>query len=171
MRPNGHPNGNRTDDRTARLTVPEAADVLGISAEAVRSRLARGTLDGTKENGTVYVVLDADRARARTHPNGDQTRPNEAQTPDQTALVDALRDQIEDLRRRLDSAEEANRENRRIIAALTQRIPELQAPASSGPRDARETPAAETEGSNPRPATGGAQEGSERPWWRRMFGL
>ena len=32
------------------------------------------------------------------------------------------------MRRMLDSAEEDNRENRRIIAALTQRIPELEAP-------------------------------------------
>jgi hypothetical protein len=26
------------------------------------------------------------------------------------------------------------------------------------------------ERAEPRPATGGAQEGVRRPWWRRMFG-
>ena len=147
-----------------RYTVAEAAGVLGLSAEAVRSRLARGTLEGTKENGTVYVVLDADQA----HPNGDRA---DARTAAQTALlVDALRDQVEDLRRRLDSAEEANRENRRIIAALTQRIPELEAPRN-GPRDGHETPAAGPQGADPRPANEGGAGEAQRSWWRRWFGL
>jgi hypothetical protein len=36
---------------------------------------------------------------------------------------------------------------------------------------APETPEEETErAEQPRPASGGAQEGAERPWWRRMFG-
>jgi hypothetical protein len=146
-----------------RYTVAEAAGVLGLSAEAVRSRLARGTLTSTKQNGTVYVVLDADQAHDQASPNGDRAY---AQTPDQTALVDALRDQVADLRRRLDSSEEANRENRRIIAGLVQRVPELEAP-----RNGNVTPADDAEGVETRPATEGAQEGAERrSWWRRWFG-
>ena len=45
------------------LTVPEAARALGISPEAVRNRLSRGTLNSEKENGTVYVLLPADRGQ------------------------------------------------------------------------------------------------------------
>ncbi len=43
-------------------------------------------------------------------------------------LVESMRDQIDHLRGQLEEAHAANRENRRIIAALTQRIPELEAP-------------------------------------------
>jgi len=148
-----------------RYTVAEAAGVLGLSAEAVRSRLARGTLEGVKENGTVYVILDADQAHDQAQPNGTQAT---ARTTDQTALVEALRDQIEDLRRRLDTSEEANRENRRIIAGLVQRVPELEAP-----RDGNEATADDAGGVvEPRPVDTGAQEAAERrsSWWQRVFG-
>src|ERR687886_614335 len=55
-----------TDDISAdilRLTVPDAAQALGISPEAVRNRLSRGTLESIKEDGTVYVLLQADKVR------------------------------------------------------------------------------------------------------------
>jgi len=57
--------GDSTDDRTKKLTVSEAAGALGISAEAVRQRIKRGTIDTEKDvGGTVYVLIDADRTRA-----------------------------------------------------------------------------------------------------------
>ncbi len=174
MRSNADHAGDRAGDRAGtkrRYTVAEAAGVLGLSAEAVRSRLARGTLEGIKENGTVYVVLAADQAHDQAHdqaqPNGDRAS---ARAPDQTALVDVLRDQVEDLRRRLDSAEEANRENRRIIAALTQRIPEL--PPASSSQDApgaRETAGNGSGGVESQEDGGGRQERSS--WWRTWFGF
>ncbi len=41
-----------------RVTVKEAADLLGISPEAVRARIKRGTLYKEKgSDGTVYVWL------------------------------------------------------------------------------------------------------------------
>jgi hypothetical protein len=46
---------DRTTDRMLRLTVPEAAGAMGISAEAVRQRIKRGTLTTEKDaSGTVY---------------------------------------------------------------------------------------------------------------------
>lgn len=39
-------------------TVAEAAEVLGITADAVRGRLHRGTLAGVKRRGVWYVMLD-----------------------------------------------------------------------------------------------------------------
>ena len=75
-----HPNTAQT-----RVTVAEAAQLLGLSAEAVRSRVQRGTLKSTKVGNTVYVLLDdpaqtrpntdEDTARtgAQAHPNVDQT--------------------------------------------------------------------------------------------------
>ena len=40
-------------------TVAETAEVLGISKDAVRKRIQRGTLDGQKVDGEWMVVLDS----------------------------------------------------------------------------------------------------------------
>ena len=63
--------GNDRTPPVRRTTVAEAARLLGISAEAVRGRIRRGTLPVEREEGTVYVLLegvaedrtDADRPR------------------------------------------------------------------------------------------------------------
>jgi hypothetical protein len=179
------------EDRTPhvrRTTVAEAAEVLSISAEAVRGRIRRGTLPVEREGGTVYVLL-SDQAGDRT--TADQPRTTTDRPDDHTDLL------IAELQDRVRFLEEANRENRRIIAALTQRIPELpaaapqepsespaaarpqpgrvepQAPLESppGPRESPEMAVDEQQGRGPVPAAGGQQQGAERvPWWRRMFG-
>jgi hypothetical protein len=94
--------------------VAEAAVVLGISAEAVRGRTRRGTLPLEQEGGTVYVLLDAHL--------DDQSRTTCDQLNDRTELL------IAELQDRVRSLEEANRVNRRIIAALTSRLPAIEAP-------------------------------------------
>ena len=98
------------------LTVAEAAKHLEISKEAVRKRISRGTLRAEKDaDGTVrvYVPLSSTTSDAE----GD--------------LVAAHRRHIEDFREQLAEANTANRENRRIIAALTQRIPQVESPPES----------------------------------------
>jgi hypothetical protein len=47
-----------------RLTVAEASEVLGITVEAVRGRIKRGTLEHERDSGTVYVLLPADQPTA-----------------------------------------------------------------------------------------------------------
>ena len=155
----------------SRLTVPEAARALGISPEAVRNRLSRATLDSVKENGTVYVLLETDMARSTTDTPNDRPR-STAGTPGDTpdahaALVAAKDETINLLRSQLEAEREANRENRRIIAGLVQRVPELEAP-----RNGHETAPAEPDRAHHRPATGGTEEATERrSWWRRFFGF
>jgi DNA-binding Lrp family transcriptional regulator len=147
----------------SRYTVPEAAQALGISPEAVRNRLSRGTLKSVKEAGTVYVLLETDRTRH----TGD--RPNDRSTDTPPGLVGQMQARIDSLERQLEQANERDRENRRIIAALTSRIPAIEAPPEA--RDSPQTVEEEPERAGPRPATGEAQEGTERrPWWRRAFG-
>jgi len=89
------------------------------------------------------------------------------------ALIASLQDQVAYLRgelaRREDTHLEESRRKDSIIAALTQRIPEIEAPASPEPRESPQTVDEASEG-EPRPATEGAQEGVQRPWWRRVFG-
>ncbi len=41
-----------------RYTVIEAASVLGVGTDAVRKRVARGTIEHERAYGTVYVWLD-----------------------------------------------------------------------------------------------------------------
>jgi hypothetical protein len=160
-----HPTDQTTDRR---VTVAQAAVLLGLSEDAIRSRLKRGTLSKEKDaDGTVFVVLDGGRPTT----NGD--RPMTDQTTDQSALalmqahLDSLGEQLTYIRDQLDQEREANRENRRIIAGLVQRVPELEAP-----RNGHETATAEPDREEHRPATNGAQEGTERrSWWRRWFGF
>jgi hypothetical protein len=85
----------------------------------------------------------------------DQSRTTDDQPDDRTDVL------IAELQDRVRSLEEANRENRRIIAALTSRIPAIEAP---------ETVEEAPEGAEPHPAPGETQEGVQRSWWRRMFG-
>jgi excisionase family DNA binding protein len=132
-----------------RVTVQEAARLLGISEGAVRARIHRGTLETERDSGTVYVRLNAD----------DTTN----ERTEQSELVQTLRDYNASLERQLNAEREASAELRRIVAGLVQRIPELEAP--SEPRESPET--ATDEEAEPRP---GVQEDAQRPWWRRMFG-
>ncbi len=46
-----------------KISIKEAAQILGISEQAVRKRISRGTLDSVKENGHVYVILEDDSAQ------------------------------------------------------------------------------------------------------------
>jgi hypothetical protein len=142
---------------TRHYTVAEAARVLGITEAAVRARINRGKLTSEKIDNTVYVRLDSD------------TTP--VFPDDQTALVEALRDQVGMLKQQLNTEQAASAELRRIIAALTQRIPELEPPRSPEPPQA---PAEATEQPGrvePQTSVEGAQEGAEqRSWWRRVFG-
>ena len=182
MPPNGTPNAEGTvDDHRGerrperRVHLSEAATLLGVSKDAVRMRVKRGTLRSEKgENGRVYVWVNV-------NPDGDpNTIHPDPHLEGWQALVDELHDRVRSL-------EEANRENRRIIAALTSMIPAIEAPREpSGATEAREAPEkASEEGAEPRSGTGGAHEGASRPpdtaewpvrgsllrpWWRRVFG-
>jgi hypothetical protein len=129
------------EDRHAavrRTTVAEAAEILGISAEAVRGRVRRGTLPVEREGGTVYVLIDqAPYERTTT----DQSRTTDDQT---AALIASLQDQIQYLREQLDAEREARTEERRrhdtLMAQLTSRIPELEPPAPPEAPEPREEP-------------------------------
>src|SRR3712207_1464082 len=104
-----------------RMTVAQAANKLGISVEAVRGRIKRGTLGHEKaEDGTVYVLLDTNRPR-----------PAPDQSTDQTLLVARLEDEVRFLR------EELARKDA-ILLRMAESIPQLEAPSEAP--EARVTP-------------------------------
>ncbi len=138
----------------------EAAEALGVTVDAIRSRVKRKTIAHVREGGRVYVLLGTDQDR----PGHDQGtgRPDES-----TTLISQMQGRIDSLERQLEEANERDRENRRIIAALTSRIPAIEAPQEAA--EAPETVAEESERTAPRPDAPGPQEGARRPWWRRVF--
>ena len=142
-----------------RLTVPETAEALGITTDAVRMRLSRGTLASERHEGRVYVLLEND---VTADISGDTTALIAAK--DET--IEILREQLRAQREQLQAEREAHAEARRIIAGLVQRVPELEAAPESPPESPETTTTAEEAEQRP----GGAQEGAQRPWWRRVFG-
>jgi len=106
----------------------------------------RGSLRKEKaKDGTVLVVLGTGGAPGRpTNCTAQPTdRSTTGQPTDQGDLVEVLCDQVVFLRQQLEEEREANRENRRIIAGLVQRVPELE-PA----QEAREAPVSSSEESD-----------------------
>jgi len=147
-----------------RVSVYQAAEVMGVTVDAIRKRVSRGTIAHEKgEDGRVWVILDTDQDTASKVRDADQPQ------SDAVALISAKDETIAALREQLEQANERDRENRRIIAALTSRIPAIEAPAETP--GAAETAEEQQGRGEPHSATGGAQEGVQRrPWWRRMFG-
>ncbi len=164
---------------TRRVPVEEAAKVLGITANAVRKRVERGTLRSERDGDARYVILDDDMPRpADDMPNGMPT--------DQALIVARLENEVgflrelvrsrdEELRREREAREEAERRHDTIVMRMAERIPEL-LPASAtptpAPRDAPQTATEDAGGVEPRPSPEGVQESAQpRPWWRRFFGF
>jgi excisionase family DNA binding protein len=150
-----------------RISVYEAAEALGVTVDAIRKRISRGTIPHERdEDGRVWVLLDTDQDATSKVQDADQPR------SDVSALISAKDETIEALRGQLEEANERDRENRRIIAALTSRIPAIEAPqeASGHAETVEESP----DRAEPRSAAPGAQEGAQRPrsrpWWRRIMG-
>ena len=150
-----------------RLDVKQAAEVLNISSEGVRKRIKRGSLEAEKgPDGKVYVWLDTDWTGSDAGRTGLDEGSDAQQTADKDAeAIEILRDQVEFLRAQLEVWQEEARRKDHLLAALTERIPELE-PASEAP-ESPETAAAGTEGVEAPLAT----EERQRGFWRRFFGI
>jgi hypothetical protein len=154
----------------SKLPVPEAAEALGISPEAVRNRLSRGTLKSVKERGRVFVLIDRDMVRDNNDMSGGTSRDTDDiptdTPPESAALIDAKDETIRILEEQLESERAASAELRRIVAGLVQRVPELE-PAREAPPEGRESTVS---------ASGDAGEGDvppapeKRSFWQKLFG-
>jgi hypothetical protein len=140
------------------LDVNSAAEELGVSTDAVRKRISRGSLRSDRKNGAVRVWLDG----------GGTEAGREAQV-DGEALVEVLREQAEYLRKQLTEEREARRRADTIIAQLARAteeqartIRELEAPQEAS--EAGETVEEAPDRAESRSATVEAQDelGAER---------
>jgi len=119
-------------------------------------RVKRGTLPSAREGGRLYILLN-------TEPTPEPERPHDRTNERTNELIATLREQLE-------AERQAHAEARRIIAGLVERIPAIEAPASPEARESPVTDSEAQEGRGNRPDRPGAQEGVQRPWWRRVFG-
>jgi hypothetical protein len=130
--------------------------------DAVRGRIKRGSLESVKgDDGTVYVLLgDHDQADGQSHLAADQS-----------GLVEGLRGQVDDLREQLMflraelvTRNEELRRKDHIIAALAERIPELEAA-----REPRDGPDPGSEASGKSEGRADVEKPSERRSWLVRF--
>src|SRR5215204_1745232 len=148
-----------------RVSVYQAAEVMGVTVDAIRKRISRGTIPHERgDDGRVWVILDTDQDAASKVQDTDQPQ------SDVTALISAKDETIAALREQLEQANERDRENRRIIAALTSRIPAIEAPASPEERESPETVEAASDSAEPQSATGGPREEPLEPLEGRSSG-
>ena len=158
------------EDRTGRnldkaLTVAQAAEVLGVSQDAVRKRIRRGTIQsGRDESGRVYVYVPASETVHKTDQDASQPQ------SDSEALTSELRDRLRYVEGQLEAERQSHAEARRLLMAALERIPP-QLESAPEPREPPETSEPEPESTESRPDAPGAQEGAQRvSWWRRWFG-
>jgi DNA-binding transcriptional MerR regulator len=147
--------GYREDDTLERTTIAEAAKKLEVTQEAIRARIRRGTIEHDKdEAGKTYVYLTEEETHNQSH---DQSVVNGVVND----YITALKSEIESLKKDRELWQEEAKRKDTIIMALTNRIPELEAPS-----DATEGPVSPSDeggkGSVP-------PEARERSWWQRIF--
>ena len=147
-----------------RHTVKEAADVLGITVDAVRGRIRRGTLDSVKLDGVVYVLLDATNREQESDESATESADASRQTADESGLVSNQSELVGDLRGQVDWLRREVERKDTIIMQMAQRIPELE--AASEPRESPETASKGTDRGEAPPEQEPAQQCS---WLYRFF--
>ena len=116
------------------MTIDEAARLLGISREAVRKRIKRGTLKAKKDKNGRWAVEVPD----------DIPDTGQDDIPDtSTKLVQALQDEINYLREESRRKDQLIYQKDQIIYSLAEKIPRLQEPEEKEPQraDPKEKPA------------------------------
>ena len=103
-----------------RVSVREAGEILGITREAVRKRISRGTLPAEKVDGEWIIDLP-DQAGSPEDASGDSRGWME-----RDALVEQLRSENEHLRQSLEAAKAESREEKEWLrGALSVRDEEI----------------------------------------------
>ena len=144
-----------------RLTIPDAAKLLGITEAAVRQRIRRGTIQFEKTDERTFVYVT---------PEETQAIPEDNQSRDTALLYQAMQDQIDTLKQELALRNEELRRKDHLLAALTERIPAIEAPKEE-PSEPRESAvsSSEEESTGAVPQEPAADE-IRQSWWRRLFG-
>jgi hypothetical protein len=144
-----------------RVTIPEAAHLLGLTQSAVRQRIRRGNIQYEKdEKGRTYVFLDS--TDTRTNTVGDQSR--------DMLLIRSMQDQIDTLKGELALRNEELRRKDHLLAALTEKLPPALEAPQDVPAEATESPVTPSEEGSRGTVPPERETASQRlSWWRRLF--
>lgn len=136
---------------------------MGISEDALRMRVKRGTLPAEREGNRLYVLLDE--------------RPDAVGSDESNALTSELRNRIAYLEGIVSTRDEEIRRRDTIIMNMTETMkalnppaPEPPEPATNAPTEAPERPAEEPSGGGGGVGTPPPQQAPRRSWWRRLMG-
>jgi hypothetical protein len=197
-RTRGHPRPANADTsgESGWVTTEVAARAVRVSPRTIRRYIERGELDakpqGEGVNRTWLVSVDslhtlrASRTIEGESPQGvldadsmadvfrelaarlEQRAAEAAELRTRLELTERTQSTLEDERRR--ALEELSGERRRREEAERERDElRLRLEALGEARESSESPADEQQGRGPVPDAGGPHEGTERPWWRRIF--
>jgi hypothetical protein len=143
-----------------RVTIPEAAQLLGLTQSAVRQRIRRGNIEYEKDDkGRTYVFLDSDATR--TEPVGDQSR--------DMLLFRSMQDQIDTLKGELAIRNEELRRKDHLLAALTERLPPAIEPPQDMPSEAAESVVTDAETQSRGDSFDSPKTSERLSWWRKIF--
>jgi excisionase family DNA binding protein len=160
-----------------RLTIAEAATLLGVHKNTVRNRIKHGTYKAEKvitERGETYLIERKSLLNTLTTNalSSDSQQPvNQAPMEFVQELLRPFVSELGDVREELGAERVRRQVAEERAAALEAEMQEL--------RDAQESPLSEASETRP-DAPAGTQEATESPqtsgpaeprsWWRRMFG-
>jgi excisionase family DNA binding protein len=166
-------------------TPTQAALILRVSPTRVRQLLQDGELEGERDEAGHWLIPARavhDRLeRLRRESFLEAIGYDPLSVLEMRELVEDLREQVRYLRSILSKEREARRRADTITAqltqanaALTQRIPEIEAPrqqeAPQEPPGYSQSAAEGPASGEPRPGGEDAKHGTEGQWWRRMLG-
>ena len=155
-----------------RLTIAEAAALLGVHKNTVRNRIKNGSYRAEivqTERGPTYLIERESlltNLSANTLSRASQELVGHQAMEFVQELIRPFVSELGETREELGAERVRRQIAEEQIAALEAELEAL--------REARESPQT-VEGEpqraeQPHPATGEAQEGEQRSWWRRMFG-
>jgi len=157
----------------AKMTVEEAARILGIKEESVRKRVRRGKMRSEKDaDGRLYVYVYG--TEAVPDGNGDASQglygdwSKDELTDAAREVMKAKDETIRILQHQLEEEREARRRADTIIAQLTQLNVALSACVPGLGDPPIEPP--DTEGKAVATAEGGPMTAERGSWWRRRLG-
>jgi excisionase family DNA binding protein len=148
-----------------RITVPEAAKLLGITQSAVHKRISRGQIRWEKtEEGRTYVFLTPSDIDGQGHDKSTDRVPD---TSTKDELISELRDRVHSLESQLERRDEEMRRKDVLLVNMTDAMKALTG-ATETPPEPRESPVSRSGDTG---STEAPSQGEQRSWWRRFFGV
>jgi hypothetical protein len=155
---------------------PELVEELRRTNELLREVITTRDEEIRRRDTIIMNMTEAMKALNPPAPEGSSEARESPESSGSTGELGELREELDTERTRRQRAESTLREGmdeeRRRREAAERERDDLRRElfARREPRESPQTVEEEPERTEPRPATGGAQESVHRPWWRRIIG-